>query len=57
MCVPGAQSSGFLRESEVEPLIGAVPAGLEHFSFQNFEMRAHTLFRQVLAEAPHHYGG
>jgi len=36
---------------------GIVPAGLEHFSFGNFEARAHALFGQVLAEAPRPFGG
>jgi len=31
---------------------GVVPSGLEHFSFDNFEARAHALFGQVLAESP-----
>lgn len=35
---------------------GAVPAGLEHFSFPNFEARAHTLFGQVLAQSPQPFG-
>jgi hypothetical protein len=33
-----------------------VPTGLEHFSFCNFEARAHALFGQVLAESPHPFG-
>ena len=36
---------------------GIVPAGLEHYSFGNFEARAHALFGQVLAEAPQPFGG
>ena len=36
---------------------GIVPAGLEHFSFRNFEARAHALFGQVLAESPQPFGG
>jgi glycosyltransferase involved in cell wall biosynthesis len=36
---------------------GIVPAGLEHFSFRNFEERAHALFGQVLAESPQPFGG
>jgi hypothetical protein len=36
---------------------GVVPTGLEHFSFRNFEARAHTLFRQVLEESPQPFGG
>jgi len=35
---------------------GIVPAGLEHFSFRNFEARAHALFGQVLAESPQPFG-
>ena len=35
---------------------GVVPAGLEHFSFRNFEARAHALFGQVLAESPQPFG-
>jgi len=35
---------------------GVVPRGLEHFSFHNFEARAHALFGQVLAESPHPFG-
>jgi hypothetical protein len=31
---------------------GCRPSGLEHFSFDNFEARAHALFGQVLAESP-----
>jgi glycosyltransferase involved in cell wall biosynthesis len=36
---------------------GVVPAGLEHFSYRNFEARAHALFGQVLAESPQPFGG
>jgi len=35
---------------------GIVPAGLEHYSFRNFEARAHALFGQVLAESPQPFG-
>ena len=35
---------------------GVVPTGLEHFSFHNFEARAHALFGQVLAESPQPFG-
>jgi glycosyltransferase involved in cell wall biosynthesis len=33
-----------------------VPAGLEHFSFRNFELRSHALIEQLLAAAPRPFG-
>jgi asparagine synthase (glutamine-hydrolysing) len=36
---------------------GVVPAGLEYFSFGNFETRAHSLFAGVLAETASPIGG
>jgi glycosyltransferase involved in cell wall biosynthesis len=36
---------------------GIVPAGLEHFSFSNFEARAHALVEQILADSPQPFGG
>jgi len=35
---------------------GVVPKGLEHYSFRNFEARAHALFGQVLEESPQAFG-
>lgn len=35
---------------------GIVPAGLEHFSYPNFEARAHALFGQVLSASPQPMG-
>jgi len=35
---------------------GVVPAGLEYFSFDNFEARAHSLFDDVLSEASPEFG-
>ncbi len=36
---------------------GTVPAGLEHFSYRNFETRAHALLTQVLSESAQPVGG
>ena len=35
---------------------GGVPTELEHFSFHNFDARAHARFGQVLAESPQMFG-
>jgi glycosyltransferase involved in cell wall biosynthesis len=50
---------GALKRAILEALArpkGVVPAGLEHFSFDNFEARAHGLFAGVLSETSLPFG-
>ena len=47
---------GAILEALARPK-GIVPAGLEYFSFGNFEARAHSLFAGVLSDASSPFGG
>jgi glycosyltransferase involved in cell wall biosynthesis len=44
-----------IRDTLARPR-GVIPAGLDYYSYGNFEARSHALFGRVLASAPHAFG-